>query len=108
MAHHLREQHCVLAVVAIPHPPFSVTVTRFFEIPFLRAAYPNDWLNAPELVFETAMMVQTNSMVGLNEIEKRVELVYPVFAAPFLFASAFQVQVPVPVPDVLLFHSSSS
>jgi hypothetical protein len=32
-------------------------VTRLFEILFLQAAYPNDWLNAPELVFETAMMV---------------------------------------------------
>jgi hypothetical protein len=70
-------------------------------------AYPDDWLNAPELVFETVMMVQTNSMAAeLTEIEKRVELVYPVFAAPFLFAPAFQVQVPV--PDVLLFQPSPS
>jgi hypothetical protein len=60
------------------------------------------------LVFETAMTVQINSMVGLNEIEKRVELVYPVFAAPFLFVPVFQVEVPLPVPDVLSFHSSSS
>jgi hypothetical protein len=71
---------------------------------FLQAAYPNDWLNVPVLVFETATMVQTNSMAELNEIEKWGELVYPAFD-PFLFElnlPAFQplklVPVPVPVP----------
>jgi hypothetical protein len=98
MAYRLRE-HFVLIVVAILRQPFSAMVTRVLEILFLRAVYPNDWLNVPELAFETAMMVQMNSMAQLNEIEKRVVLVYPVFA-PFLFElnfPAFQLQV-VPVP----------
>jgi hypothetical protein len=97
MAYHLRE--FVLVVVAILHQPFSVMVTRVFEILFLRAVYPNDWLNAPELAFETAMTVQTKSMARLNEIEKRVVLAHPVFAL-FLFEinlPAFQLQV-VPIP----------
>jgi hypothetical protein len=77
MAHHLRAHLAVLS--------FSVTATRFFEIPFLRAAYPNDWLNAPGLAFETATMVQTNpTTADFAEIETQVELVYPVFA-PLLF-----------------------
>ena len=46
-----------------------VTVTHLVENLSLRAAYPNDLLNAPELVFESAMMVQTNSIEELNEIE---------------------------------------
>jgi hypothetical protein len=53
------------------------------------------------LVFETAMMVQTNSMVELNEIEAWVVLVYPVFA-PVLFVPVFQ---PKPILVVLSFHS---
>jgi hypothetical protein len=83
---------------------------------FLQAAYPNDWLNVPVLVFETATMVQTNSMAELNEIEEWGELVYPAFD-PFLFElnlPAFQplklvpVRVPVRVPVqlVLLFQLS--
>jgi hypothetical protein len=85
---------------------------------FLQAAYPNDWLNVSVLVFETATMVQTNSMAELNEIEEWGELVYPAFD-PFLFElnlPAFQplklvrvpvrVRVPVPFQLVLLFQLS--
>jgi hypothetical protein len=75
---------------------------------FLRAGYPNDWLNVSVLVFEMATMVQTNSMTELNEIEEWGELVYPAFD-PFLFElnlPAFQplklVPVPVPVPVQLV------
>jgi hypothetical protein len=99
MAHHLR---ALLAVLS-----FSVTVTRFFEIPFLRAAYPSDWLNAPGLAFETATMVKMNSTTAeLAEIETRVELVYPVFAAALLFQSNLSAfQLPIPVPVGLSFRS---
>ena len=85
--------------------PFSVTAAQSVDILFLQAVHPNDWLNVPGLVFEMAMMVQTNSMAELNEIEEWVVLVYPVFV-PFLFElnlPAFQLK---PIPVVLSFQLS--
>jgi hypothetical protein len=107
----IRAQHWALVLFVAP---FSATVTRFVEILFLLVAYPNDWLNAPGLVFETETIAKTNSMEELNEIEVWVESVYPVFVLVLFdpHLSAFQLQVPVPVPVqvmlvplVLLFHS---
>jgi hypothetical protein len=94
----VHERHWVLIV-----EPFSATVIHLVEILFLRAAYLNDWLSAPVLVFEKGTMEQTNSMVELNEIEEWALLVYLAFA-PFLFELNLPAFQPTPIPIVLLFQ----